>query len=174
LQISKKLKSIFFLIVFLLVIIPDASAQISDRTGLKQNFVVETGGYEFAVDITSNFNIENIEFSSEDKRLTFYIINGLKNNLGEIQIPINLINGNFTFILNDQEILPIVKKNEKISFITLEFQGEGKHKLDIIGTSYLPEFSEIPSIILALSLFALILILKTKKLNFSNYSLSKD
>jgi len=168
------LKSIFFLIVLLLVVIPTASAQISDRTGLKQNYIIETGGYEFTVDITSNFNIENIEFSSEDKRLTFYIINGLKNNLAEIQIPINLINGNFTFILNDQEIFPVVKKNEKISFITLEFQGNGKHKLDIIGTTYLPEFSEIVHLILALSLLAIIFPLKIKKLNFGNYSFNKD
>ena len=168
------MKSIFFLIVLSLIVIPTASAQISDRTGLKQNFVIETGGYEFPIDITSNFNIEDIEFSTEDKRLTFYIINGLENNLAEIQIPINLINGNFTFILNDQEILPVVKKNEKISFITLEFQGIGKHKLDIIGTTYLPEFSEIALLILAVSVLALIFPLKVKKLNFGNYSFNRD
>ena len=171
---STKLKSLLFFIVLLLVVIPIASAQISDRTGLKQDFVVETGGYEFIVDVISNFNIEDIEFSSEDKRLTFYIINGLENNLAEIQIPINLINGNFTFILNDQEIFPIVKKNEKISFITLEFQGNGKHKLDIIGTTYLPEFSETVHLILALSILALIIPITTKKFNFMNYSFSKD
>ena len=173
-HLSKKLKSLFFLIVLLLVVIPAASAQISDKTGLKQNFVIETGGYEFTVDITSNFNVVDIEFNSEDKRLTFYINSGLENNLAEIQIPINLINGNFTFILNDQEIFPVVKKNEKISFITIEFQGNGKHKLDIIGTTYLPEFSEIVHLILALSLLSIIFPLKLKKLNFDNYSFNKD
>ncbi len=171
---SVKLKSIFLLIILLLVVIPTASAQISDKTGLKQNYVIETGGYEFSVDLVSNFNIENIEFSSEDKKLTFYIINGLENNLAEIQIPINLINGNFTFMLNDQEIFPTVKQNKKISFITLEFQGNGKHKLDIIGTTYLPEFSEIAHLILALSLLSIIFSLKLKKLNFSNYSFNRD
>ena len=160
------MKPIFFLIVFLLVIIPTASAQLSDRTGLKQNFIIETGGYEFPVDIISNFNVQDIEFNSDDKRLTFYINSGLENNLAEIQIPINLINGNFTFILNDQEIFPIVKKNEKISFITLEFQGNGEQVLDIVGTTYLPEFSEITNLILALSLFSLIFVLRIKKLNF--------
>lgn len=150
----------------MLVIIPTASAQLSDRTGLKQNFIIETGGYEFPVDIISNFNVQDIEFSSDDKRLTFYINSGLENNLAEIQIPINLINGNFTFILNDQEIFPIVKKNEKISFITLEFQGNGEQVLDIVGTTYLPEFSEITNLILALSLFSLIFVLKIKKLSF--------
>lgn len=157
-----------------LFVIPIASAEISDRTGFKENFLIETGGYEFTVDIISNFNIEDIEFSSQDKQLTFYIDSGLENNLAEIQIPINLINGNFTFNLNNQEILPIVKQNEKISFITLEFQGVGKHKLDIIGTTYLPEFSDIAHLILALSLLVLIIPYKLKKINFSNYSFSKD
>ena len=168
------MKLIFFLIVFLFLIIPAVSAQFSDRTGLKQNFVIETGGYDFPVDMISNFNVEDLEFSSDDKRLTFYINSGVENNLAEIQIPINLINGNFTFILNDQEIFPIVRHNEKISFITLEFQGDGKHKLDIIGTTYLSEFSNTAYLILAIPLLAIIFSLKIKKLDFINHSLSKD
>lgn len=158
----------------LFVVIPIASAQISDRTGLKQNFIIETGGYEFPVDVISNFNIENFDFNSQDKQLTFYINSGLENNLAELQIPINLINGNFTFYLNDQEILPTVKQNERISFIILEFQGTGKHKLDIIGTTYLPEFSEIAHMILALSFLSVIFLIKGKKLNFYNYSFNRD
>lgn len=168
------MKLIFFLIVFLIIVIPAAFAQVSDRTGLKQNFVIETGGYDFPVEIISNFNVEDFEFSSEDKRLTFYINSGLENNLAEIQIPINLINGNFTFILNDQEIIPKVSQNKKISFITLEFHGDGKHKLDIIGTTYLPEFSEAAHLILAIPLLVIIFSSKIKKLHFINHSLSKD
>ena len=76
--------------MLLLVAIPTTSAQISDRTGLKQDFTIETSGYEFTVDLISNFNIEDLEFSSEDKRLTLFINSGLENNLGELQIPINL------------------------------------------------------------------------------------
>lgn len=163
------MKLLFFLIVILFLVIPTVSSQVSDRTGLKQNFVIETGGYDFPVDLISNFNVEDIEFSSEDKRLTFYINSVLENNLAEIQIPINLINGNFTFILNDQEIIPIVRQNQKISFITLEFFGDGKHKLDIIGTTYLPEFSEIAHLILAIPLIAIIISLKIKKLKFINF-----
>ena len=168
------LHPIFISLVLILVIAPPAFGQISDRTGLKQDFTIETGGYDFTVEITSNFNVEDIEFSSDDKRLTLFINSGIENNLAEIQIPINLINGNFTFILNDQEIFPIVKMNEKISFITLEFEGTGANKLDIIGTTYLPEFSEIASLILFVSLFVLIFARKIKLLGFKNYSFNKD
>ena len=156
---------IFLLVVFMLLLITPAFGQISERTGLKQDFIIETGGYDFTVDLVANFDVDNIDFSSDDKRLTFYINSGLENNLAEILIPINLINGNFTFFLNDQEIFPVVKTNEKISFITLEFEGDGRHKLDIIGTTYLPEFSEFAPLILSLSLIAPIFARKIKNLS---------
>jgi len=168
------LHPLFLSLVLLLVVVPPAFGQISERTGFKQDFTIETGGYDFTVEMTSNFNVKDIEFSSDDKRLTFFINSGIENNLAEIQIPINLINGNFTFILNDLEIFPIVKMNEKISFITLEFDGTGTHKLDIIGTTYLPEFSGIASFILFVSLFFLIFVRKIKLPGFSNYSFNKD
>ncbi len=53
-----------------------------------------------------------------------------------------------------EEIFPNVRGTEQISFITLEFEGEGDNKLDIIGTTYLPEFSEVaPAITVGLLLF---------------------
>jgi hypothetical protein len=143
-----------------------AFGQISDKTGLKQNFIIETGGYEFPVDVTSSFNVERIEFSSEEKRITFHINNALEQNLAEIQIPKNLTNGNFTFFLDEQEIFPKVQTNKKISFITVEFEGTGIHKLDIIGTTYLPEFSGIAPLILSVLLIPIIFVRKIKKLSF--------
>ncbi len=166
------LYTIFLSLILLLVIFPSSFAQISDYTGLKQDYTIETGGYDFTVDIVSSFNVDNVDFSSDDKRLTFYFNSGVKNNLAEILVPINLINGNFTFFLNDQEIFPIVRTNEEISFITLEFEGEGSHKLDIIGTTYLPEFAQLAPMILVISLIGIIFALKINK--FGNYSLIRD
>jgi hypothetical protein len=160
------MKLIFFLVILFLLACPSAFGQLSDKTGLKQNFIIETGGYEFPVDVTSSFDVERLEFSSDDKRLTIHLNSGIEQNLAEIQIPKNLINGNFTFFLNDQEIFPKVKTNEKISFITLEFEGTGFHKLDIIGTTYLPEFSEIAPLILSVLLIPIIFVRKIKKLSF--------
>jgi len=166
------LKQIVSLIILLSFLIFPAFSQESNPTGLKQNFEIETGGYDFTVDIISSFNVDEIEFNSDEKRLTFYFNSGIKNNLAEIQIPINLINGNFTFFLNDLEIFPSVKMNEKISFITLEFESDGSHQLDIIGTTYLPEFAQLSPLILMISLIGIIFALKIKKLG--NYSLIKD
>ena len=165
------LKIILFSLI-LLVIIPPAFAQISEKTGLQQDFTIETGGYDFSVSTISSFNIGSVEFSSDEKRLTLFFETGIENNLSEIQIPTNLINGNFTFFLNNQEIFPSVRMNEKISFITLEFEGKGTHKLDIIGTTYLPEFAQITPLILVISLLGIIFLFRMKK--SGTYSLIKD
>jgi ribosomal protein L5 len=151
-------------VILFLLACPSAFGQLSDKTGLKQTFIIETGGYEFPVDVTSSFNVERIDFSSDEKRLTLHINNALEQNLAEIQIPKNLTNGNFTFFLDDQEIFPEVQTNKKISFITLEFNGTGIHKLDVIGTTYLPEFSDIAPLILSVLLIPIIFVRKIKKL----------
>ena len=150
------------------MVIPPAFGQaISDRTGFTKNFTIETGGYNFDVEITSNFDVTDIEFNKDDKRLTFFFKSSIQSNLAEIQIPRNLINGNFTILLNDRELFPIVKGNEKISFITDEFDGTGLNRLDIFGTTYLPEF-EFASIILGSSLLGIIFLKRIKKLNLNN------
>ncbi len=81
--------------------------------GLVHHLPVETGGYIFQVESIANFDISDYEFSSDDKRLTIFISSNVQNNLGEIQIPKNLINGNFTFYLNGQEIFADVKLMKK-------------------------------------------------------------
>ena len=142
-----------------------AYAQYFDTPGLLQKFEIETGGYHYEVQTTSNFDVQEVELNSDEKKLTLFIKSALENNLSEIQIPVNLINGNFTFFLNDQEFFPDVKRSERISLITAEFEGVGLHKLEIIGTTYLPEFSEIAPLVLATSIFGLLLLKRFKKLN---------
>ena len=67
----------------------------------------------------------------------------MENNLGEVILPQNLLGGNLTFYLNDQEYAPQVRTNEKISFVTLNFTGSGDNTLDIVGTEYLSGLTEI-------------------------------
>lgn len=141
---------------------PLVYGQLSDRTGLSNSFIIETGGYEFEVDVIGNFDVNQAEFSVEEKKLTLYINSQLEKSFGEVYIPKNLTSGNFTFFLNDQEIFPDVKKNERIAFVTLKFNGTGLHKLDIIGTTYLPEFSQIAPLVLASGLFGLIFLNKKR------------
>lgn len=158
------MKPFLFVIIFTSLLFTQfAFGQYFDTPGLVNRLPVETGGYIFEVIIVASFDIPDYQFSSEEKRLSLIISTSVSNNLAEIQIPKNLINGNFTFYLNGQEISADVKTNEKISFITMEFPGKGLHKLDIIGTTYLPEFSEIAQLVLATSLIGILFLNKFRK-----------
>lgn len=131
-----KLKPTFLIPLLLLLTITPAFGQLlSDRTGLVTRFDVESGGHTFEVETVSNFNVVDHEFNKDEKRLTLFINSGLENNLGELIIPHSLLNGNFTFYLNDLEYNPEIKSNGKILFITLNFIGTGNNKLDIIATN---------------------------------------
>jgi len=152
-----------FIILLVLPLSPIAFALLGDKTGFVQRLSIETSGYNFEVKTVSSFDITDYEFNSDEKRLTMFISSTVQNNLVEIQIPKNLINGNFTFYLNDEQIKADVKGNEQISFITLEFPGDGFHKLDIIGTTYLPEFSTIASLVLATSMIGILFLKKVNK-----------
>lgn len=158
------MKPFLFVIIFTSLLFgQSAFGQFFDTPGLVNRLQVETGGYIFEVITVSSFDIPDYQFSSEEKRLSLIISTSVSNNLAEIQIPKNLINGNFTFYLNGQEISADVKTNEKISFITIEFPGKGLHTLDIIGTTYLPEFSEIAQLVFATSLIGIVFLKKFGK-----------
>ncbi len=172
------MKLFLFVVIFtFLLFIPPAFGQFFDTPGLVNRLQVENEGYIFEVHVVSSFDIPSHQFSSEEKRLSFFISTSVSNNLSEIQIPKNLLNGNFTFYLNGQEIFADVKTNDKISLITIEFPGKGLHKLDIIGTTTtpttittpLPESSEITplvlviSLVLALSLIGIVFLKKFRK-----------
>ena len=130
-------------IALLFVVTPVYGGLLSDTTGLVNRLDVQTGGHTFEVKTTSNFDIPNFEFDKDEKKLTIYISSGLENNLGEVILPRNLLSGNLTFYLNDQEYVPQVRTNERISFVTLNFTGSGDNTLDIIGTEYLSGLTEI-------------------------------
>ncbi len=122
---------------------PAFGGVLSDATGLVNRFDIETGGYEFEIITTSNYDVQEVEFDKDKKQLTFYMVSSLENNLGEIIIPRNLISGNFTFYLNDQEFYPKIKTDERIAFITLNFTGTGNNKVDVIATNYLENLDEV-------------------------------
>ena len=138
------MKIIFLVsIALLFALTPVYGQSLSDATGLVNRLDIQTGGYSFEVKIVSNFDVSNYEFDKDEKKLTLFIKSGLENNLGEVIIPQNLLGGNLTFYLNDQEYFPKVNSNEKISFVTLNFSGVGNNTLDIIGTEYLSDSTEI-------------------------------
>ena len=145
------------------IFLPTAFGDLSDKTGLKKDFTIKTDGYQFNVVTTASFDIEGVKFNKDEKKLTLKTSSEIENNLAEIQIPLNLIDGNLTVFVNGTETFPKILKNDKISFLTMEFSGKGVTNIEIIGTTYLPEFSEIVPIILAASFVSMIVSYKIRK-----------
>jgi len=133
------------------MLLPPAFGAISEKTGLKNDFTIETSGYDFEVETVANFEINDVKLSRDDKKLTFDITSSIENNFAEIQIPLNLIDGDLTVFVNGEEIFPQIRKNDKISFIVLEFNGTGHNTVEIIGTTYLPEFSSITLLVIGVA-----------------------
>ena len=136
---------IFILVVLFFVITPVSGQSLSDATGLIDRLDVQTSGYAFEIKLTSNFDLTDYTFDKNEKQITLYFDSALENNLAEIIIPKDLLSGNFMFYLNDQEFLPRVESNEKISFITLNFTGSGNNVVKIIGSEYLVGLDPIVS-----------------------------
>ena len=127
---------ILLLIIFTLIIsIPSALGLVlsEEGTGLTQNFIVQTGGYDFPVKVTGNLDVQDLSLDKDTKTITMSISSSLDENIMEILIPQNLINGEFTFFLDSVEVFPQVALLTDNAFITLEFEGEGMHTLDILS-----------------------------------------
>ena len=133
------------------MLLPPAFGAISEKTGLKNDFTIETSGYDFEVETIANFEINDVKLSRDDKKLTFDITSSIENNFAEILIPISLIDGDLIVFVNGEEIFPQIRKNDKISFIVLEFNGTGHNIMEIIGTTYLPEFSGVTLLVIGVA-----------------------
>ena len=129
-------------------------AHALDDPGLRQPIAVHTGGYEFEVVVTSTFAVSGHEFSAEEKRLTLLIDGAVSENLAEIVVPSNLIGGNLTFYLDGEPVPARVRAGGDIAFATVEFSGGGSRTLDIVGTTYLPEFGAASVAVLAAAVAA--------------------
>ena len=132
--------------VLIFTITPVYGQLLSDATGLINRIDIQTSGYDFEVVLTSNFDLVDYKFDKNSKQLTLYLDSGLENNLGEIIIPSNLLNGDFTFFLNDQEFFPKIQSSERVHFITLDFAGTGSNVISITGSEYLVGLDEIAPI----------------------------
>ena len=106
--------------------------------GFVNRYMVSTDGHNFEITFTANFLVSSHTFSANTKMLQFNIESGLEEeNIGEIIIPRDLIDGEFTILLDGDEISANVNKTNESSVVSIEFDGKGEHTLDITATNYL-------------------------------------
>ena len=147
------MKIIFILLLGLLIIIPPAfGVPISDKTGLKFSFPVNVDGNYFIIEGTANFDAKRLDFDSDSKKINLKIESSLEDNLMEITIPKNLLEGDhLTFMItsipismsqtsqlsNTMELVTpkIIHHGANNIFVTLEFVGIGTHYISISGSA---------------------------------------
>ena len=135
------IKKLLIFLVIISITIPFADAiPLSDKTGLKFTFPIKTDGHSFIVEATGNLDISNLDFDKEKKSLTLFIQSSLENNFLEISFPNDLIGGDYTIFLDNNEFSPKIQKGSNVTFLTMDFTGIGKHKIEIFGTTSLDIF----------------------------------
>lgn len=132
---------ILLLLIPFLMILPASAQMLSDRTGLKSVFDVVVDGQSHKVDVIGNFDAMDLRFKNGN--LTLDIFSSLSNNIGEMQIPHEVTGGTANYYLDGEMISPKVLKNQLISFVTLEFEGNGTHTLVVEGIDPQSETPEV-------------------------------
>ncbi|MGI0101561.1 MAG: hypothetical protein ACREA7_03075 [Nitrosotalea sp.] len=134
-----------------------------NHPGIKWSWPIQANQYVFTVNTTSNYDMQNVTFNNNTKTLTFLGNSSHDGNIAEIEIPTNLIGGNYTVYQNETQLQPIVLKNANLTTIILKFNQSGNVKTDITGTTYLPEFSGIAPMIMVASFGILFLTMRYRK-----------
>jgi len=138
---------LLILLLIVLVVIPFAdAAPLSDKTGLKFTFPIKTDDHSFTVEATGNLDVTNLDFDKEEKSITLFVLSSLENNSLEISFPNTLIGGDYTILIDNDEFIPKIQQGNEITFVTMDFLGTGKHKIEIFGTTYL-DFFEIRDVV---------------------------
>ncbi len=141
------IKKLLILLVIISISIPLADAiQLSDKTGLRFTFPIKTDDHSFLVEATGNLDISNLDFDKDKKSLTLFVLSSIENNSLEISFSNDLIGGDYTILLDNNKFPAELQKGKNTTFVTIDFVGTGKHKIEIIGTTYLDTF-EIKDVI---------------------------
>jgi len=100
--------------------------------GFVNKYMIDTNGQNFEVTFTANFEVSSHTFSTDDKMLQFNVqAIHEKENVAEIIIPRDLLDGELTVLLNGKEIFAPVNKTDRSSIISVVFDGKGDYTIGI-------------------------------------------
>jgi len=131
--------------------------------GIKWEWKINAANHNYIVTTVSNYDMQNVTLNSDNKELIFTGNSTHADNVAEIEIPHNLIGGSLTITQDGKQISPIVINGTDSSTIILKFNQTGITTTNILGTTFLPEFGGISSLVLIISIGMVIFTLKTRK-----------
>ena len=130
---------LFFTFILLITTNLDAfGVDVSLRdVGFVNKYMISADEYNFEITFTANFTVLSHTFSAHDKMLQFNVdAVHEKENVAEIIIPRDLFDGEFTILLDGEEISANVNKTDRSSVVSIVFDGNGD-TIDITATKYL-------------------------------------
>ncbi|MGI0063130.1 MAG: hypothetical protein ACREBA_11830, partial [Nitrosotalea sp.] len=83
--------------------------------------------------------------------------------IAEITIPTNLIGGNLTVTQDGKPLSAIIIPGTDSSTVMLKFNQTGITNTSIMGTTYLPEFSNVALLVMVLSIMMVLVMPKIRK-----------
>lgn len=134
-----------------------------DHPGIKWEWKINAANYTYIVTTVSNYDMKNVTLNSDNKELIFTGNSTHTDNISEIEIPSNLIGGSLTVTQNGKQISPVIINGTSSSTIMLKFNQTGITTTNVFGTTYLPEFGGISTLVLVMSVGMAIFTLKTRK-----------
>lgn len=145
-----------------------AFAQIStpqnlNHPGIKWDWPIKAENYTFDVITVSNYDLKNVTFNKMNKELVFLGNSSFNGSIAEITIPTNLIGGNLTVTQDGKSLPAIIIPGTDSSTVMLKFNQTGVTNTSIMGTTYLPEFSNVALLVMVLSIMMVLVMPKIRK-----------
>jgi hypothetical protein len=134
-----------------------------DYPGIKWEWKIKAENYTFDVITVSNYDMKNVTFNKINKELIFTGNSTHDRNIAEIEIPRNLIGGNLTVTQEGKPISPLIIPGSESATIMLKFNQTGIINTSVVGTTYLPEFSSVTSLVMILSIVIVLFTLRLRK-----------
>ena len=122
-----------------------------DHPGIQWNWKIKADNYNFVVTTVSNYDMQNVTLNKDNKELIFDSNSTHSGNIAEIQIPHDLIGGNLTVTQNGKQVFPLIVNNGNLTLVVLKFNQTGMMATHVMGTTYLPEFSGVATLVMVIS-----------------------
>ncbi len=134
-----------------------------NHPGIKWEWKIKAANYTYTVTTISNYDMKNVTLNSNNKELIFTGNSTYTDSIAEIEIPHNLIGGNLTVTQDGKQISPIMINGTSSSTIVLKFNQTGITTTNVVGTTYLPEFGGVSTLVFVISIGIVIFTIKTRK-----------
>lgn len=135
-----------------------------DRPGIKWDWKIKTANDTYIVTTVSNYDMKNVTLNSSDKELIFIGNSTHTGNIAEIEIPHDLLGGSLTITQDGNQISPIIINGTDSTTIMLKFNQTGVTTTNVLGTTYLPEFGGISTLVMVISVGIAIFSLKIRNI----------